>query len=502
MSKLVEIRKGLYYDSVKLMLVSKAIAEVPGVTKASVVMGTELNKENLSRQDMDSPESQAACASDLIVSIKAENDEAIEKALQVMDEQLSAQTAGDDGRQYRPHTFGAAVKQQPGSNLAIVSVPGAYAAELADEALDEGLSVLLFSDNVSLEDERRLKEKAVGQGLLLMGPDCGTAVINGVPLCFANVVQGGPVGIVSASGTGSQEVMCLLDSFGVGITQNIGTGGRDLKEAIGGLTFLQALAALNEDPNTKVIALISKPPSEAITEKVLTYIRDAVKKPVVLNLIGAGARPGMGENVHFTDSLEECAVLAAGIARGCSEKAPWSDEQVAAAAAIVARQRGDGKLVRAYYSGGTLAYEAELLLGQELGQVVCNLSAPDSVDPVDPAASVVIDFGDDEYTVGRAHPMIDSTLRAEAFEEALADPATAVILLDFVLGYGASPRPHEDFVRILSSASRRVPVVANVVGTAADPQDKAAVVSELEAAGVIVAPSNRSMILVACEALR
>lgn len=501
MAKIVEIRKGLYYDSVKLMLVSKAISEVEGVEKASVVMGTELNKENLLRQEMDSDESRSASASDLIVSIKADSEQSLEKALQIMEAQLSQQSSSGDLRQYRPKSFEAAAKQQPGSNMAIVSVPGAYAADVAQQAIENGLHVLLFSDNVSLEDERRLKEMAAERGQLLMGPDCGTAVINGVPLCFANVVERGPVGIVSASGTGSQEVMCLLDDFGVGITQNIGTGGRDLREEIGGITFLQALEALNADPDTQVIALISKPPSAAVADKVFDYIRGQVTKPVVINFIGSEPRDDMGPQVHFADSLEGCAVTAANLIESANTPELWDESAMARAVQKIAGGKGEGRFVRAYYSGGTLAYEAELVLGDEIGDVSCNLSEKGAVDPVDARSNVVIDFGDDEYTVGRAHPMIDSALRAEAFERALSDPNTAVVLLDFVLGHGASDRPHEAFVELLKRAQRAVPVVANVVGTDRDPQDKQAVIRELEEAGVIVAPSNRSALKAICAAM-
>lgn len=502
MVKKVELRKGLYYDSVKLMLVSRAIADVEGVSKASVVMGTELNKENLSRQGMDSEESRQAGASDLIISLEAETDESLERAVREMERQLAHNAESQEGGCYRPRTFETALKLQSGTNIAIVSVPGAHAVPVARDALTAGLHLMLFSDNVSLEDERALKKEAVERGLLVMGPDCGTAVINGVPLCFANVVPSGPVGMVSASGTGSQEVMALLSAYGVGITQNIGTGGRDLKEEVGGLTFLQALATLNDDDATQVIVLISKPPSEAITERILAYVREYVAKPVVINLIGAEPRKGMGTHVHFARSLEECSLIAAGLAKGTAVAPLWDGAALEGKAQKLARSiENHGGFVRAYYSGGTLAYEAELLFGQSRRAVVTNLSGAHGVDPVDQTAHVVIDFGEDEYTVGRAHPMIDSTLRAEAFGRALDDGKTSIVLLDFVLGYGASARPHEDFVKLMRVSDGRVPVVANVIGTEADPQCLSSVVAELEEAGIMVAPSNKMAIDVVCRAM-
>lgn len=485
------------------MLVSKAIAEVEGVRKASVVMGTELNKENLERQGMDNEDVRNASPSDLIVSIEADTEDAVERAILEMENRFAETAASTEGGAYRPRSFEAAAVQQPGSNVAIISVPGAYAASLAREALDAGLHVMLFSDNVSLEDERALKQKAAERGLMVMGPDCGTAVVNGVPLCFANVVQEGPVGLVSASGTGSQEVMALLDAFGVGITQNIGTGGRDLKEEVGGLTFLQGIAALNEDESTEVIALISKPPSEAITDKVIAYLEDHVEKPVVLNLIGSESRSGLGENIHFARSLEECAEIAAGLAAGSPVAALWDEERLGseAEALMASAEKPPCGFVRAFYSGGTLAYEAELMIRKRLGDVRTNLSGRRGVDPVDPAAHTVIDFGEDEYTVGRAHPMIDSTLRAQSFREALADEGTAIVLLDFVLGYGASDRPHADFVEALRQSERKVPVVANVIGTDGDPQCRSEVTKELADAGFVVAPSNKAAIDLVCRVM-
>lgn len=498
----IQIRKGLYYDSVKLMLVSRAIADIKGVSKASVVMGTELNKENLFRQQMDNEESRKATASDLIISIEAETREAVEAALEEMERQL-AQNANSEGSEaYRPRSFESAIQQQPGSNVAIVSVPGAHAASVAREALESGMHVMLFSDNVPMEDERSLKEYSTAHDLLLMGPDCGTAVINGVPLGFANVVSKGPVGMVSASGTGSQEVMTLLDSFGVGITQAIGTGGRDLKGEIGGLTYIQALDALNADDDTKVIVLISKPPSAEIAEKVFDHIREQVKKPVVVNLIGAEPQEHFDENVHFAASLEECAEVAASLAKGEKVLPLWSEDELKGHAQKVAENiPAEASLVRAFYSGGTLAYEAELALRGSLGEVQTNLSGAHKVNPVDGHRHVVIDFGEDEYTVGRAHPMIDSTLRAEAFESALSDRSTAVIILDFVLGYGASSAPQEDFVRLARDCDAHAPVIAVVVGTENDPQVKSHVVKQLEDAGFVVAPSNRMAVELAAQAV-
>src|SRR5690606_14776291 len=125
--------------------------------------------------------------------------------------------------------------------------PGVYAAFEAFRALENNLNVMMFSDNVTVEDEIKLKDLAVKKDLLMMGPDCGTAIINGVGLCFANKIKRGPIGLVAASGTGLQEVTVLIDQFGGGISQAIGVGGRDLSKDVMGRMTLHAINALNAD---------------------------------------------------------------------------------------------------------------------------------------------------------------------------------------------------------------------------------------------------------------
>src|SRR4030095_10708603 len=129
------------------------------------------------------------------------------------------------------------------ADIALISVPGDYAAAEALKALAQGLNVMLFFDNVAIADERAIKLYARARTLLVMGPDCGTAIVNGVPLGFANVVRRGDIGLVAASGTGLQEVTCRIHNLGGGISQAIGTGGRDLKDAGGGMPVLQGAAA-------------------------------------------------------------------------------------------------------------------------------------------------------------------------------------------------------------------------------------------------------------------
>src|SRR5580704_9603583 len=97
---------------------------------------------------------------------------------------------------------------------------------------------MIFSDNVPIAEEASLKHEARERGLMVMGPDCGTAIIGGVPLAFANAVPRGDIGIIGASGTGIQEVSTLIARAGRGVRHAIGTGGRDMHAEVGGLTTL------------------------------------------------------------------------------------------------------------------------------------------------------------------------------------------------------------------------------------------------------------------------
>ncbi len=295
------IKTSEYHDSVSLMLVARELTEFPGVEDASVVMGTEANKSLLEQAGLLTPEADATTPNDLIIAVKADDDVA-EKALEEAEKILSKkQTAGGEGAEFLAKSVRGAVRSHPEANMAIISVAGRYAAEEAWEALFQGLHVLLFSDNVSLEDEIALKKFAAEHGLLLMGPGAGTAIINGVALGFANVIPEGPVGIVSAAGTGLQEVSTLLAKNGIGITQGIGTGGRDLKELVNGIMMLAGLKALQEDENTKYIVLVGKPPAPSVTKLVMDQIAKG-DKPTVMCF--------MGGDVTVADGVKNAMAVA------------------------------------------------------------------------------------------------------------------------------------------------------------------------------------------------
>lgn len=487
------VKKSVYYDSVKLMLVSRELKALPGVNEVAVVMGTELNKEVLANTELMTPEAEAATANDMIIAILADSEEQLAAALSSVDALLGAAAATAGGEEYRPKSIERAVAMQPGSNLCTISVPGQYAADLAMEALTNGLHVLLFSDNVSLEDEHRLKTYAAEKGLFVMGPDCGTAMVGGVPLCFANKVRRGDIGLVAASGTGAQEVMTLVHKNGGGLSQVIGTGGRDLKEEIGGITFLQGLRALNEDEGTKVIALVSKPPAPSVTEKIISCIRSEVKKPVVAHFLGGSPVENCPANLHFVSSLEEVALLATSFAGvGGTADSPKADIP-ALAREEAQRLPAEAKYLRGIFSGGTLAGEAVLAI-ESLVSGPVDSNTKGVLDCFQMQGHAVVDLGDDAYTVGRPHPMIDPSLRAEVLRHELANGETAVILFDIVLGYGANPEPEKELVAEIAAwrakGGGNTALVASVCGCEDDPQDYCGVIKALSDAGVLVMPSN------------
>lgn len=506
MRKRVIVHKGVYYDSVKLMLVTNEMNALEGILETAVVMGTDLNKETLRRTGLISPEAEAATPTDMIVAFAAESEAAIDAALKNLDASLNARSAAEESGAYRPKSLDTAVKMQPGSNLCNISVPGKYAKDTAMEALRKNLHVMLFSDNVSLEEELELKQYAAQKELFVMGPDCGTAMINTIPLCFSNKVNRGDVGIVAASGTGAQEVMVLVSEHGAGISQVIGTGGRDLSVEINGLMVLQSLAALNEDTETKVIVLISKPPAPSVAQRVISFIKEKIEKPVVINFLGQSFAQKTDGVIHFEQTLEDAALKAITLSAGIKKEPLMKNEIIETIAANEGAQLGDTQThICGLYSGGTLAYECLLMLEDAYDYVESNLSKKHKVkDLQNLAAHTTIDFGEDAFTVGRAHPMIDPSLRNASFVDALKNESVAVLILDMVLGYGAHMEPHKVFVDSLHKfngnsavGSRHVPVIVNIVGSKNDPQNYQQIAKDLESAGVIIAPSNQSAVKLA-----
>lgn len=469
----VELRRGAYQDSVRLMQISQALQAVPGVSGALVAMATELNLELAADMGFSTPE--PAAPNDMIVAVAASDPAALAEALHRLDGELTrsaAPAAGGAAAVAPPRTVGSAVRRS-GANLVVVSTPGRYAFLDAMDGLDAGASVLLFSDNVSVEQEVRLKEVAAERGLLMMGPDCGTAVIAGVGLGFANVVRPGPVGLVAASGTGAQHVMSLLDAAGVGVSHCLGVGGRDLSAAVAGRATLAALDALDADEATELIVLVSKPPAPEVAERVRARAAN-LAKPLVSALLGPSAP-------DLTAAVDEALVRL-----GHPVPARWPSWLP------VQPLRARPGALRGLFAGGTLCAEAMVVARDILGPIRSNMPLrPEWTLPASPQDHTMIDFGDDRLTAGRPHPMIDGSRRIAALAREVADPACGVVLLDVVLGYAADQDPAASLAPAIAAArAAGVSVVVSLVGTSGDPQDTARQAAALCGAGAAVFASN------------
>lgn len=475
----IVIRPNSYYDSVSLMAISQQVVDIPGVQAAVVAMATDMNKELLEHVGLLTPEADAAGPSDLVIAVGASDqataEEAAVQAEAMLRQRAAAPKAGGWGVA-APRTLRAALKADPEANLALISVPGAYAAREAAIALDLGLHVMLYSDNVPVAAEIDLKRRAHEKGLLLMGPDCGTAIIGGVGLGFANAVRRGPIGIVAASGTGAQELSTLIDRFGSGVSHLLGVGGRDLSAQVGGIMMMDGIRMLQEDPETEVIVLISKPPAPEVASRLEQELRSLTKPHVTCFLSGKGAI-----------SIDEAAAQAVALATGRQVETDKSQRPLF--------EPGPGRrYVRGIFSGGTLCDQALMILEGALGPVSCNVHA----DPTRRSGAAksfghtLVDLGDDEFTRGRPHPMIDMTLRRMRILEEAKDPEVAAILLDIVIGYGTHPDPVGGLADAISMAVRQgIAVVASVTGTESDPQRSSHQIEALRRAGAKVGLTAR-----------
>ena len=306
-----EVRRGSYVDSVALMRLSQALLAIDGVQEAAVMMGTRANLEIMEDADLLNDIGRSALGDDLVIGVRADTtvsaDGARATALQLL---AGSGPSQRPGRTWRPSSLRAAVDMAPDVNLALISVPGEFAAAEARKAIRRGLHAMIFSDNVSLADEVALKREARDLGVLAMGPDCGTAILNGTPLAFANAVRRGDIGLIGASGTGIQEVSCLIDRFGGGISHAIGVGGRDLSSDVGGITTLMAIDLLDDDPDTEQIVLISKPPPQDIAAQVLDRVARS-EKDVTVCFIGAQF-PNVPDKIKHTTTLEGAALTVMG----------------------------------------------------------------------------------------------------------------------------------------------------------------------------------------------
>lgn len=490
---LYTVIKDSYQDSINLMLLTNEVNKVDGVNQGQIMMATDANKDMMKTAGLYTDEVKSAGPNEMAIVIDADDESVMDQVLATVDKFLEDLSSGsDDGGLTEVDNWTDALDGLKEANLALVSVPGEYAADEIEHGLDNDLNVFSFSDNVTLEDEVRLKKKAHEKGLLLMGPDSGTGVISSVPLAFTNVSTPGNIGIVGASGTGIQEAATIINELGGGLVHAIGTGGRDLHEEVGAITTLDAIAALEEHDPTDVILMISKPPAKSVRDKVLKALQ-SLSKPAVAIFLGEKPTEHEG-NVALAYTLEEAARIAVDLANGEQVKENYTQPLDFEVETVLP----EGKTVKGLYSGGTLANEAATLIADAL-----NLGSIQSDHGyiLNTNGFEVMDLGDDVYTQGKPHPMIDPEVRVNKLNEVLEDETTGVILLDVVLGYGSHPDMAGALAPSIKEAldkaeksGRELYVIGSVVGTEQDPQGLETTVKTLEEAGVIVAPSNEHAI--------
>jgi succinyl-CoA synthetase alpha subunit len=497
------IIKGQYYDSVTLMLVAQEATKLEGVEDVAVVMGTVQNKSILRSSGLLLDEFKDAVDSELLIAVKAGDEKDCEEGIKKVQELLTARkAASEESAEYSPKSIDGALKILPNANMAIISVAGKYAAIEAMNALKRGLHVMIFSDNVPKEKAFEVKRYGREHGLLVMGPGCGTAIINGAPLGFANAVNRGDIGIVSAAGTGLQEVSCIISNAGGGISQAIGTGGIDVKKDYQGMSFLTGLEALIDDPETKVITLISKPPDPEVLEKIGEVLKKT-NKPVVASFLGANPKLVKEIGGISVNDLEHAALFAVSISKGVSmgdfeKEIEQRDAELKDKASELAKNlKVKQKYFRGLFQGGTLAYETQVLLKNIIGKVNSNVPLDPSLKLEDSWNSVghtVVDLGEDEFTVGRPHPQIDYELRNKRILAEAKDPSVAIIYLDVVIGYGTNPNPTGKLVPVIKKAKETSDaiIITTVIGTDKDPQNKAYLMSMLKDAGAVVFERNAS----------
>jgi len=487
-----EIWPSLYQDSVILMRLASTIRSRPGIEEAAAFMGTPSNQAILDEVGLGTDEGRKAGPNDIIITVKAESEADATAAFEAARALLSArQTEDGDAEEARPRTIDSALRRLPNANLVAISIPGEYAGAEALRALHRNLNVFLFSDNVPVATEIALKREALKRNLLCMGPDCGTAYLNGKGLGFFNVVRRGRVGCVAASGTGLQAVASRLAALGEGISHGIGVGGRDLSADVGGMMTLSSLAMLAQDDSTEAIVIISKPPHPSVMEKLEAALA-AIDKPTVVVCLGAPRK--VDGKTLWVATLDDAAEAAAAFLQGRTW-APSAFTDVAAVRARFDKARlslnGGPRRIVGLYTGGTLAHESHLILHELLGAVGFNGRPYAAEEP-----HQVIDLGDDAYTVGRPHPMIAPETRSEIIARA-GDSDVGVLLLDLVLGKGSHDDPAGPVAEALSGACQKAAVrgrkllaIGSVVGTADDPQGLDRQVATLAGAGVLLFPSN------------
>jgi len=510
-----DVKKNTYQDSMKLMRLQATLNTIPGIIACSLAMGTPQNKAQLGEAGLLTQEVEQAGPNDLCIVLKAESAGPLSSARERITEYFNRKgiiEAYSGEEQILPRSIGSALRRMPEANLAVVSVPGPYAALEATKALNSGLHVFLFSDNVPLQDEFELKALAEQKGLLMMGPDCGTAIISGIPLGFSNAVRRGRIGIVGASGSGMQEVCCLISKMGEGVSQAIGTGGRDLYKEVHGKTFVMAMESLLDDEETDVIILMSKHCDEKIATRIVKKAR-ASKKHIVVYFPGLESLiENNMENLHKALNLEHIAATGVALVRGDTLPRPITKEIISEEMREVIisetnRFSPRQKYIRALFTGGTFADEANVIFASFFDRFYaypCYGQASCLDSPTKSKEHCIVDLGDDFFTRAKVHPMLDPMLRVERITKEIEDKQIRVFLLDVVLGYGAHLDPGAALAKIILDSKRIVEqqggylsFIIFLCGTEGDPQNRTNQKRKFENSGAIVTDSSTRAALLA-----
>ena len=504
----IKIKKNTYFDSVSLMSFSTKANQIEDVKQAMIGMGTDMNKEVIRNVGMGSSEIEEAGTGDLMIAIETDNLDSVDNIFKEIDSLFDRKIVKTEQGETVYKNIGSAVKENDKANIAIISVNGAFAAREAKKAIENNLHVMLFSDNVSIEEEVELKKAAHEKGLLMMGPDCGTAILDNVGLCFANKVRTGNIGIVAASGTGAQEMSVRIHDFGYGVSQLIGTGGRDLSEEVGGIMMIDGIKALERDESTEVIVLVSKPPAKSVEKKVIDIVKK-IDKPVVVFFLGGSVDSKDESDVYFEKNSKDAAIKAVTLAGAKKEDLDIQPLNMKLIEEIKTKLTDNQKYIRGLFCGGTLCDEAMFTAMEKLDNVYSNIAKnPDFklIDNNKSQENTFIDFGSDEFTSGKPHPMIDPTTRIDRFMKEAADTEVAVIVLDFVLGYGSHEDPAGVMVPAIKeakenakNAGRHLEIIGYVLGTDQDVQNLQEQVQKLKDVGVTISSSSQNTGLLARE---
>ena len=494
------IEHNSYYDSVELMSLSNTITNREGVTDAIVAMATEMNKNLLNNIELATKESKNASQNDLIIAVKAVDKITLDNTFDFINEQLNSKKSSNQKENLKASTLKQGLEILPDANMAIISCPGKYAFYEGKKALNKGLNIMIFSDNMTISEEKELKELGIKKNLLVMGPDCGTAIINQIGLCFSNKVEKGSIGLVAASGTGLQEVSVQISRMGFGISQAIGTGGRDLHEEVGGLMMLEGIKRLDRDINTKVITLISKPPSELVQNKIIKQVKK-VSKPVIICFLDGDKESIENEGMIYAPTLIQAAkksVLA--IKKDEIIKSNITNSVISNVENEIGKLNSSQKFIKGLFCGGTLTSEALCVIREKVNLVKSNVSRnkyEKTMNPFEEEHHLLLDLGSDEFTEGKPHPMIEPNLRNQYIVQEADKKSTAVLLLDFEIGYGSHQDPVGESLDTLIEAKEiaksnncYLSIVAYVCGTEKDKQNLKNQEKKLRDIGVIVADSN------------